>query len=723
MKKNILKHESQIWAIADTLRSVGILDDNVRIAMMPFFALMMVDSRMVRATELLSEQKRKDGLTEEEIIEELKEDMPYYNSSIIERGISLKEICENDHNFNQNLNDYLESYDEETKLLLGVNPGDGELEYLNINSTIKKLKAKKVLFSISKQWSVIPFKDYNNSEITTLEEHIKRKWADISAGQFYTPSDIIDLIQKIISKHYEINQKEGYIKIYDPTCGGGNMVFGIEDNLRRINSKIKIQSFGQEIDDELYALAKIESRFREEAKIKWGNTLTTDEFEDEQFDYIAANPPYGYSWKDHSKEVKERGEHQKCYLDKYPSESDGQLLFLQHIIHKLKQDGYGVVVSNGSPLFSGDAGSGESDIRKWILDNNYLDALIQLPKEEFYNTKISTYLWIINKNRTEKDTKIKMIDSSSLFKKLSKSKGDKSVEMIEEQQIQVVDMLFSNVSSVEENDMIKVFDREYFYFNKQSVELKYKDTNGKSIEDILPMKKVKGEEVKSKSILIKDIVSISSIDKTKSIELDKEGNIVSILDFEEINNETLKEKSKRLQEYVKSIENEDLIIKDVTNIYSHNKKEETIEKTLIIGGDDKLIESLGNGVFKISISYKKATKTQKERIDIKVELLPKTEKDYEVIPFQEIKQGKIVDNNIDNYLNQWVEKDYEKLDNVVGVEINFNKIFYKYEKLRNVNEIFNDIKDNEKLLSELDNDIFDLSPIELSEEELKSLED
>ena len=701
-KINILEHESKIWAIADSLRSVGIVDDNVRVAMMPFFALMMVDSRMVRATEELSKQKEKDGLSKDEIIEELKEDLSYYNSSITEDNISLRDICKNDHNFNQNLDVYLNSYDDETKLLLGVDPGAGELEYLNIHSTIKTLRAKKILFSVAQQWSIIPFEKYNNSEITTLEEHIKRKWADISAGQFYTPSDIIDLIQKIISRHYKNNNKSGYIKIYDPTCGGGNMLFGIEDNLRSENNKSKIQSYGQEIDDELYALAKIESRFREEAFIKWGNTLTTDEFESEHFDYIAANPPYGYKWGDQEKEIKERGEIQKCYLDKYPSSGDGQLLFMQHIIHKMNQDGFAIVVSNGSPLFSGGAGSGESEIRKWILDNNYLEAIIQLPKEEFFNTKISTYLWILNKNKDEGSTKIKIIDASSLFKKLSKSKGDKSVEMTTEQQEEVVDLLFID----NKDSLCKVFDKDYFYFNKQSILLKHSDVNGKSVAEIIPTKIVKGEEVEGKSIILKDVASIELEGKSIISFTDGVSSITNNTSDEE-----LRVQVKGLQQKFKDA-TENLTIKLISgDIYAYDKDKSTITQTSETGEP----EDLGNGVIKVSVSYKKPTTKTGETFTCKVELLPKTEKDSEIIPFQEIQKGELVINDIDDFLGQWVEKDFDKLDNTVGVEINFNKIFYKYEKLRSIQDIVSNISDLEEQEQVLDKDIFDFSPIDMTE--------
>lgn len=708
-EQNILTHVGQIWSMADTLRGEGIVDANVPKSMMPLFALMMVDSRIVREVEEKTLKLEKEGYSKEDIITEIEEDMSYYNSMIIREGVSIVDICQNDNNFMQNLDAYIKSYDSETQTLLGYSENENDLEYLNLKKEVNRLQKKKILYSIVKQWAAIPFKEYNNSEITTYVEHIKRKWADISAGQHYTPSDIIDLIQKISLKHIDEQHNEAskIISVYDPTCGGGNMLFGVEDKLRVQNPYLKIKTRGQEIDDELYALAKIESRFRIESTINWGNTLTTDTFEDESFDVIVANPPYGYSWKDQSDKIKERGTNTKSFLDKYPSESDGQLLFTQHILSKMKKDGYAIQVTNGSPLFSGGAGSGESEIRKWILDNNYIDALIQLPKNEFFNTGISTYLWILNKNRPENENRIKIIDASQLFTKLSKNKGDKSNEINSNQADKIVELLFGDIDKAEQNkdSICKIFDKEYFYFNKQSILLKHKDTNGKSMDDIIP---INSKGIKGKSIILKDIQDIEISGKSViSVEID-ELLLINTYTKEDVSN--LQDKVKALQVLFKD-KTEDTVITLLNgDIYKYDQNKESVIK---ISGEKS--EILGNGIIKVSISYKKPNKTKTETYTVKVELLPKEEKDSEIIAFQEIQKGKLVKNDIDDFLAQWVEKDFDKLDNVVGVEINFNKIFYKYEKLRAIDNIVSDITCLEAEELEVDKDIFDFSPIDSSE--------
>ncbi|EEV8377942.1 N-6 DNA methylase, partial [Escherichia coli] len=245
-------------------------------------------------------------------------------------------------------------------------------------------------------WADIDLTPYDNSEVTTLEEHIKRQWADMSAetaGQQYTPSDIIALISELAKRCNP--DLDGIIRIYDPTCGGGNMLFGVEDKFKELarnkGMAITTKTYGQELEGSLYALAKIESYFRIASYIEKGNTLTDDKFATEKMDFVVANPPYGVDWKEYKKAIE--ADATGRFDAGKPSTSDGQLLFLQHIVDKLNDNnGQAFVVLNGSPMFSGDAGSGESNIRKWLLDKDYVRALIQLPTGEFFNTGISTYI-------------------------------------------------------------------------------------------------------------------------------------------------------------------------------------------------------------------------------------------------------------------------------------------------------------------------------------------
>ncbi len=698
--KDILSYASEIWSTADILRGVSIKDSQFPEYMMPMFALLMTESRILRKLNELEEQLGSREEAIEEYIEEVQENIQYnqsiygMNELLVKEGITLKKVCENDLGFNKTLNEYLDSYDPETKDLLGIQSREGDNK-LDIHKYLKILDDKNVKFQYVKAWSEIDLTNFNNSDITTLEEDIKRRWADISAetaGQQYTPSDIISLISGICVGYYkDYTDTAKNINIYDMTCGGGNMLFGIEDNIDDMlisnNTPFEqmpyMKTFGQEHNSSLYALAKIESRFRKSSKIEYGNTLTNDKFSDTQMNIIGANPPYGVDWKHEEKSIRNDKTGRFHY---YPSIGDGQLLFLQHAIAKLSDDptqlSLGCIVLNGSPLFSGDAGSGESEIRKWILDNDYLEALIQLPTNEFFNTGITTYIWVLNKNKKPQNkNKIKLIDSSKMFTKLKKSKGSKNKEIAEKEREQIVEWLLNdNV----DNEKVKVFDRSYFYYNKQKLVITHEDVNGKAF---VPMKNDK--EVKS-----------IKIENVKEIRLKETGERFSLDKLNEISDEDLKGKAKELTEKINVDESELIVVLDDNTVYQYNTEKETIEAKDVSGK----INDLGCGQLKFKASYKKATKTKPEHIQCFVELSSKKETDYEVIPFSFNEEEN--NKNIEEFLNKWVEKKYELKDRIIGVEVNFNKIFYKPEVLRPLEEIQQDLLDSHDKLSKLMQEVF-----------------
>lgn len=686
---NILQYESKIWATADLLRGCGIKESEWPSFMMPFFALAMIESRLVRMFDDLKAEIGEDAFAKihkDDLYNLIKDKGQGYNIFIFEKTQALTDICKNDKSFEIDFDAYLKGFDGETKDLLGVDASEGE-KFLDIKGVITKLKAKKVLFSYTKLWAEIDLKPFNNSEITTLEEHIKRKWADISAetaGEQYTPDDVIALIAEIIAS--KIEESDTLLKIYDCTCGGGNMLFGIED---RINQKFKrlTQTYGQDWNDALYALAKIESRFRPDSKIEHGNTLVEDKFDNEEFDVVIANPPYGVSWKGYEKDITNDKTERFKYL---PSISDGQLLFMQHLISKLDSVGMGVVVHNGSTLFSGDAGSAESNIRKWMLDSDIVEAVIQLPTDEFFNTGIYTYLWVLNKNKqAHHKNKVMLINASEKFKPLNKSKGSKRKEVDETNRLEIV----ATLSAYLDNDYARVFDKEYFYFNKQAILLTNVDEQGRTFEAHLPMMEDKfGEMKRAKSIELApskitqgelDLTefSITKYDTTKYRSLE-------IYCFEIIkpNVELLDYKEQPL-----------VIITDEAKYYYDVDKETLVKE---VNGRK---EELGCGKIIVSANYKKATKKLPERIEICVELTADYQKDYEIVPYH--KESAANQAAIEAFMARYISKPFEYLENVVGVEINFNKIFYSPEELSDVNEIIADIAALDKELKALEAEI------------------
>lgn len=674
---NILQYESKIWQTADLLRGSGIKESEWPSYMMPYFALVMIESRLVRMFDDLKADYGEEVLEDiekEDLYNLIKDQGQGYNVYIFEKNLTLSDICKNDKSFETDFVAYLKGFDSETKDLLGVDVGEGE-KFLDIKGVITKLKAKKVLMGYTKLWSEIDLKPFNNSEITTLEEHIKRKWADISAetaGEQYTPDDVIALIAEIIAS--KIEESDKLLKIYDCTSGGGNLVFGVED---RINKKSKrlTQTFGQDWNDALYALAKIESRFRPDSKIEHGNTLVDDKFYNEEFSVAVANPPYGVSWKGFQKDIENDKTGRFQYL---PSVSDGQLLFMQHIISKIDPTGMGVVVHNGSTLFSGDAGSAESNIRKWMFDNDIVEAIVQLPTDEFFNTGIYTYLWILNKNKDpERKDKVMLIDASEKFTQLRKSKGSKRKEVDEVSRLEIADAL----TQFKNNDFAKVFDKEYFYYNKQAIMLTNVDEHSNSIEaqlkDSEKSKKITPVELTNGERTITDFV-ITTFDTEK---------YTSLADaFEQ-----------DIKPFIASLDykKQPLVIATSTAKYWFDVEQETLIKE--VNGEKEL---LGCGKIVVKSTFKKATKTLPKRIEITVELTPDYQKDYEIIPFHKDESANQA--AISDFMKKYIRKPFTYLDNVIGVEVNFNKIFYKPEKLMVVSDILADIDDLEQKLLALE---------------------
>lgn len=690
MSINILKYESEVWKTADFLRGAGIKESDFPKYMMPFFALIMVESRMLREVKNMEETLGRDD--EDEFIEMFRVEEAAYNDYAVRKNKTLKDICKNDKTFDVDFHSYLKAFDNETKYLLGVDKGTEEEKFLDISGIAAQLKKKRILFDTVKAWSEIDLTPFNNSEITTLEEHIKRKWADISAetaGEQYTPDDIISLISEIIATKIEDNGK--FLTIYDPTCGGGNLLFGVEDKIQEIHPNRPTATYGQEWNGTLYALAKIESRFRKDTAIEYGNTLTDiGKFWDKTFNVIVANPPYGVDWKGYEKDIRNDTTERFVAL---PSISDGQFLFTQHILHKLADDGLSIVVHNGSTLFSGDAGSGESNIRKHFFEKDWVEAIVQMPTDEFFNTGIYTYLWIFNKKKAaERKDKVMLINASELYIPLKKSKGKKRKEMDLTNRSKIVKAL----TEFKDNEFAKVFDKWHFYYNRQSIMLTNIDENGKAIE--MPVKTSKdGEEKEEKSI---------KLTPTKIIQADDE-NPIEITEFDITTFDKTKYSS--LENYF------EIGIKPLLAELDYKEKNLTVftkdasyyfdaDKETLIEQTKKEKTELGCGKMVIKASLKKDSKTkQPKNITITAELTQDLQKDYEIIPYSPDETAN--QQNIAEFMAKYVFKPFEYLDNVIGVEVNFNKVFYTPVKLEEVSTLTANLIELEKELKNLENDL------------------
>jgi len=697
MKQDILKYESIVWKTADLLIGAGIKQSDFPKYMMPFFALIMVESRFSRMGNELKAELKKSGdvLSLEDFIDEIKDQEKGYNTYLFEYDKTLTDICKNDKTFEIDFDNYLKGFDGETQDLLGIDKHTGEDKYLDISGIAGLLNNKKILFSFVKAWSEIDLKPFNNSEITTLEEHIKRKWADISAetaGEQYTPDDVISLISEIILSKTE--DSANFLSLYDPTCGGGNMLYGVEDRVNKTYPNRPTATYGQDWNDALYALAKIESRFRKNAFIEYGNTLVDQKFQDKEFDVVVANPPYGVDWKGFKSDIL----NDKTGRFKYhPAVSDGQLLFMQHLISKMSLEGMGVVVHNGSTLFSGDAGSGESNIRKWMFDTDIVEAIIQLPTDEFFNTGIFTYLWVLNKNKKEHHkNKVMMINASEKFTPMKKNKGKKRKEVDSLSRKEIVKTL----TDFKDNDYAKVFDKEFFYFNKQALMLTNIDYQDRTIEKILEPKKKSIKLTPLKIVQNKNSSEVMASASQKAgakapVPSSEKGIIIDKFVLSDISKlENIKDTIKELDYKEKDLK---VYISESVYYFYDEDKETIIKQT------DEVQEELGCGKIVVKSSAKKATKTKEASITITVEITPDYQKDYEIITYN--KDEEVNKKNIDDFMVKYITKPFVLLDNVVGVEINFNKIFYKPQKLRPLEDIVSDIEIIDSELSSLESEL------------------
>jgi len=363
------------------------------------------------------------------------------------------------------------------------------LENFQLDKPVEKLIKNKKLYSLIDKFTEVDLHPdkIDNHTMGSIFEELLRKFSEMSnetSGEHYTPRDIVKLLVSLVFSGDEDNLKgEGIIRsIFDPCCGTGGMItIGKEWVNENISNDVMFQLYGQELNPQTFSICKSDFLITGEdpERIKLGSSLSNDQHEGRKFDYMITNPPFGVSWKSEKSFVDEES---KNPLGRFsvgtPRSSDGSLLFLQHMISKMKPEGSRIgVVFNGSPLFTGDSGSGESEIRKWIIENDWLECVVSLPDSLFFNTGITTYIWIVsNKKKPNRKGKVQLIDGSSLFKTMKKSLGSKRKYMDDDQTQQIL----NSYSSFEESDISKIFDNEFFGYTKVTIEQPLKE-NGEVV--------------------------------------------------------------------------------------------------------------------------------------------------------------------------------------------------------------------------------------------------
>ena len=354
---------------------------------------------------------------------------------------------------------------------------------------LKRLKESGLLWQVFDRFCEIDLHPdrVSNIEMGYLFEELIRRFSEMSnetAGEHFTPREVIRLIvELLLANDHAALTGTGIIRtVYDPACGTGGMLALTEEEMKRLNPRIRVELFGQEINGESFGICKSDMLVtgHDPEQIAFGNTLTNDAHKDKRFHYILSNPPYGVDWKKYQEPVKAEAETQGFdgrFGAGLPRISDGQLLFLQHMISKMRDDGQGSrigIVMNGSPLFTGGAGSGESEIRRWMLENDWVEAIVALPTDLFYNTGIQTYVWLLtNRKSPDRRGKVQLIDASSerFWKLMRKSLGSKRREIPEDARKEIVRMHSEMLNGDgEHGEFSKIFDTTDFGYREIRVE-------------------------------------------------------------------------------------------------------------------------------------------------------------------------------------------------------------------------------------------------------------
>ncbi len=679
----LLSCADKIWETADTLRGAGIKASDWPAYMMPFFALMMLESRLRRFRqgrinefnqETATVFKFEDAAHLEWLEYSARAANKGFHKELLLHGKGLAETClVPGGNFLNKLLAHLDHYDPDTKRLLGIGYAQGQAKFLDMQGKASDLFSRDncPLYPFAKKWASIDLTAFDNSEITTIEEHIKRKWADISAetaGEQYTPSDVIDLASALIVElRREGNGGAGIADVYDMASGGGNFLFATEDALREAFPDLSVRTFGQELNDALYALAAIEARFREGARIEWGNTLTNDHFLLDKFDAIVANPPYGVDWKDFKKHL-EMDASGRFDPKRMPPTSDGQLLFLQHAAFHLSETGVATIVHSGSTLFSGDAGGGESETRRWLIqEQDIVEAIVQLPKNEFFNTGIHTYLWVLNRSKpANRKGFVLLINAETCFTKIKPTLNQKTCAIDEASRTRIV-QAFSDFADGPISRKLPV---DALLYNKVELELWRHDEAGRAIG--------KPDKIEGEKIFVRFDEAAYSVDD-------------GVLDLARFGDKTVKEAVALFNEAARHAEQTSV---ELTGGQTYRRDNET--GAMVIGTAEK-----GLGVLSVKAKVAKAKGLERARVDIVLDRL--LEKDNETVAYA----SDDVTNNqlIRDFLSRWVHEPWCLHGAKTGCEINFNRVFPKQSEIRSSKEILKAIAAIEERMAGLEAEI------------------
>lgn len=479
---------SFIWSIADDVLRDVFVRGKYRDIILPFTVLRRLDALLVPTKEKVLEANAfllEQNIDDKKALES-QSGYPFWNIS----KFTFETLLNDSDNIDTNLEAYLDGYSPNVQEIIGKFKLRNQLETMKEAGVtyllIEKLANKEINISPveakNSKGEVLP--PLTNLGMGYVFEELIRKFNEENneeAGEHFTPREIIKLMTHILFTPVKDKIKQGTYLIYDPACGSGGMLTEAEHYAMKItNNKADFKLYGQEVNPETYAICTSDMLIKGEKSenIAYGSTLSKDGFPQLQFDFMLSNPPYGKTWKideeaivdDRGKKGKEKIKDNRFQVG-LPSISDGQLLFLSNMVSKMKHNtelGSRIAtVHNGSALFTGDAGGGESEIRKNIIENDWLECIIALPKNIFYNTGIPTYIWIVsNKKEAKRKGQVQLINAMDLYEKLRKNLGQKNCEMKPFQ----IDAITDLYMDFKPTDISKIYPNEYFGYNKITVE-------------------------------------------------------------------------------------------------------------------------------------------------------------------------------------------------------------------------------------------------------------
>jgi type I restriction enzyme M protein len=504
---------SFLWSVADLLRGDYKQSEYGKV-ILPFTVLRRLDCVLESTKEaVLAEQTARlaAGLNPEPFMLR-KSGQLFYNSS----PLDLKKLMGDPAHIGENLRSYLQAFSPAVRDIF---------ESFEFHVQIDKLAKAGLLYMVTEKFANIDLHPdaVTNAEMGAVFEELIRKFAELSnetAGEHFTPREVIRLMVNLLFiEDDQALTKPGVVRsLYDPTAGTGGMLSVAGEHLSSLNPDARLVMYGQELNPESYAICKADMLIKGQdiANIIFGNTLSADGLPGKQFDYALSNPPFGVEWKKIEAVIRKEAE-QQGYNGRFgpglPRVSDGSLLFLLHLIAKMRPavDGgsrFGIVL-NGSPLFTGGAGSGESEIRRYVLENDLVEAIIALPTDMFYNTGISTYVWIVsNRKPAARKGKVQLIDASGFWQKMRKSLGSKRKEMSPEH-IDEITRLFGEFQEASRDGapISRIFDNEAFGYTMITVERPERDAAGNVV---LGQKgKAKGKPVADASLRDTENVPLS----------------------------------------------------------------------------------------------------------------------------------------------------------------------------------------------------------------------